>query len=110
MQEHCREGTDLRIVDDDEEILEIQPRDRGQMRRPRQQELPELQAHEDGHEALECNIQNVEQEVPVQEEVAMQNDELPQQEVPSQEEVVQNQHRYPRRNRCAPVYYSCAYY
>ena len=110
MQEHCHVGTDLRIVDDDEESLEIQPRDRGQMRMPRQQELPELQALEDGHEALERDIQNEEQEVPFQEEVAMQNDELPQQEVPSQEEVVQNQHRYPRRNRRAPVYYGAVPY
>ena len=127
MQEHCHVGTDLRIVDDDEESLEIQPR--GQMRMPRQQELPELQAHEDGHEALERDIQNEEQEVPSQEEVAMQHDELPQQEVPSQEkvamqhdelpqqevpsqeeEVVQNQHRYPRRNRRAPVYYGAVPY
>ena len=92
MQEHCHVGTDLRIVDDDEEILEIQPRDRGQMRKPRQQELPELQAHEDGHEALERDIQNEEQEVP------------------SQEEVVQNQHRYPRRNRRAPLYYGAVPY
>ena len=110
MQEHCHAGTDLRIVDDDEESLEIQPRDRGQMRMPRQQELPELQAHEDGHEALERDIQNEEQEVPSQEEVAMQHDELPQQEVPSQEKVVQNQHRYPRRNRRAPVYYGAVPY
>ena len=97
-------------MDDDEEILEIQPTDRGQMRMPRQQELPELQTHEDWHEALERDIQNEEQEVPSQEEVAMQHDELPQQEVPSQEEVVQNQNRYLRRNRRAPVYYGAVPY
>ncbi|KAL5515251.1 hypothetical protein EMCRGX_G000392 [Ephydatia muelleri] len=66
-----RQSTDLRIVDDDEEVLEIQPRDRGQMRKPGQQELPEPQAHEDGHEALESDVQN---------------GELPQQEVPMLEE------------------------
>ena len=37
LQEHHHVGTDLRIVDDDEEVLEIQPRDRGQMRKPGQQ-------------------------------------------------------------------------
>ena len=71
LQEHRHVGTDLRIVDDDEEVLEIQPRDRGQMRKPGQQELPEPQAHEDGHEALESDVQN---------------GELPQQEVPMLEE------------------------
>ena len=84
LQEHHHVGTDLRIVDDDEEVLEIQPRDRGQMRKPGQQELPEPQAHEDGHEALESDVQNGElsqQEVPMLEEVAMQKEELAQQEV-----------------------------
>ena len=52
LHQHRHVGTDLRIVDYDEEVLEIQPRDRGQMRQPGQQELPEPQAHEDGHEAL----------------------------------------------------------
>ncbi|KAL5502559.1 hypothetical protein EMCRGX_G009355 [Ephydatia muelleri] len=88
LQEHRHVGTDLRIVDDDEKVLEIQPRDRGQMRKPGQQELPEPQAHEDGHEALESDVQNGElpqQEVPMLEEVAMQNEELAQPEVPSQE-------------------------
>eukprot|EP00731_Ephydatia_muelleri_P007396 Em0003g1644a len=58
LQKHRHVGTDLRIVDDDEEVLEIQPRDRGQMRKPGQQELPESQAYEDGHEALESDVQN----------------------------------------------------
>ncbi|KAL5471393.1 hypothetical protein EMCRGX_G029508 [Ephydatia muelleri] len=102
------------IVDDDEEVLEIQPRDRGQMRKPGQQELPEPQAHEDGHEALESDVQNGElpqQEVPMLEEVAMQNEELTQQKVPLQEVVaMQNQNRYPRRNRRAPDYYGAVPY
>ena len=38
LQEYPHVGTDLRIVDDDDEVLEIQPRDRGQMRKPGQQE------------------------------------------------------------------------
>ena len=104
----------VQIVDDDEEVLEIQPRDRGQMRKPGQQELPEPQAHEDGHEALESDVQNGElpqQEVPMLEEVAMQNEELTQQKVPLQEVVaMQNQNRYPRRNRRAPDYYGAVPY
>ena len=83
LQEHRHVGTDLRIVNDDEEVLEIQPRDRGQMRKPGQQELPEPQAHEDGHEALESDVQNGElpqQEVPMLQDMALQNEELTQQE------------------------------
>ena len=54
-------------MDDDEEVLETQPRNRGQMRKPGQKELPEPQAHEDGHEALESDVQKgklLQQEVP----------------------------------------------
>ena len=66
------------------------------MRKPRQQELPEPLAHEDGQEALESDVRN---------------GELPQQGVPSQEEVaMQNQNRYPRRNRRAPDYYGAVPY
>ena len=78
------------------------------MRKPGQQEP---QAHVDGHEALQSDVQNGElpqQEVPMLEEVAMQNEELTQQEVPSQEEVaMQNQNRYPRRNRRRTIMELC---
>ena len=91
-------------------MMKMQPRDRGHTRKPRQQELPEPLAHEDGQEALESDVWNGElpqQGVPSQEEVAMQNQE----EAPSQEEVaMQNKNRYPRHNRSAPDYYGAVPY
>ena len=117
-QEQRQDNAELIIVDDEEETLEIRPRNRGPMRQPmelRQQEIPEPLQHGDeatGRDVLRQQeipepLQHVDEQEATESDV--QNEELPQPEAPPQEDVVR-QHRYPRRHHQVPDYYGAVPY